>query len=533
MSPVRALTVAVCVVVLAGVLAPVAAGVAPTDPVQHSGSDPDPHLGFGAAVYEEQAGDVVSIDTTVPNGSTVSLAVAGPAYDSRIRVVDADADGHVVVRLNTFLAGWQAGERSAYEATGTDRVVRVSRVSPRRTVPLATGPYALRLTGSVDDTATLDLTAATFDVAAPYPAPADVRPTGPAGVRALSTPNWTVAAGDWAVVTFHASGLSGVARLDDPPAENLVYATASSPGVAARHVVRHDLATNGSPATLTLDYDAGDGNVPDGLVGVSPATLDVGYDTDGDGRTDVDLGSSITRTTVRRSGVLSIAFADAPATSPGDDLVVELPVTNPETTGTDRVALSVDGRRTVGTVEYGLAGSGALGNGLDLRVAPVSGGDTGRATTVLPAVHDVVLDERRDTLSVVFDTRALGEGAHATTLSLTPANPTVRTPRTLTTSVSVVERRARFVSPRPSFVADGTGLSVELSTTLAPGTELRLHVTPQSPPAVLQVYVLTVDANRTARVDVTPPVRAGGTDVRLVARANGSVVAGPRVGRHT
>jgi hypothetical protein len=152
---------------------------------------------------------------------------------------------------------------------------------------------------------------------------------------------------------------------------------------------------------------------------------------------------------------------------------------------------------------------------------------------VLPAVHDVVLDERRDTLSVVFDTRALGDGVHAATLSLTPANPTVETPRTLTTSVSVVERRARFVSPPPSFAADGAGLPVELSTTLAPGTELRLHVIPQSPPAVLQVYLLTVDPNRSAHVEVVPLIRSGGTDVRLVARANGSVVAGPRVGRVT
>jgi hypothetical protein len=521
MSTGRTLAVTVCVLVLAGVLVPAPVAAAPTD------------LGFEAAVYEEQAGDVVSIDTTVPNGSTVSLAVAGPAYDSRIRVVDVDGDGHVVVRLNTFLAGWQAVERRAYAAAGPDRVARVSRLSPRRAVPLATGPYALRLTGAVDDTATLDLTTATFDVAAPYPAPADARPAGPAGVRALSTPNWTVATGDWAVVTFHASGLGGVARLDEPPAANLVYATVSSPGTAARHVVRHDLATNGSLATLTLDYDAGDGNVPHDLVGVSPATLAVGYDTDDDGRTEVDLGSSITRVSVRRSGVLSVAFADAPAAGSGDVLVVELPVTNPETTGTDRVALSVDGRRTVGTVEYGLAGSGALGNGLDLRVAPVPGGDTARAAAVLPTVHDVVLDERRDTLSVVFDTRALGKGVHAATLSLMPTYPTVSTPRTLTTSFSVVDRRARFVSPPPSFVAEGAALPVELSTTLAPGTELRLHVTPQSPPAVLQVYVLTVDANRTTRVDVTLPVRPGGTDVRLVVRANGSVVAGPRVGRYT
>ena len=519
----RALVVAVCVAVLTALLAPAAAS-----PV---GAADTAATGFGAGVYEQQAGDVVQFDLSVPNGSTTTLTVNGPAYHARAVAVDVDGDGHVVVRLNTFLAGWRATERSAYEAAGVDRIAGVSRESPQRSAPLATGPYALRLSGPVDDTAELELTAASFDAAVPYAVPADARPAGPADLRALAPPNRTVANGDWAVVTFHASGLGGVARPDDPPAANLVYATESAPGAASTHVVRHDVAVNGSPSTVALDYGAGDGGTPGGLAQVSEAALAVGYDTDGDGRVDVDVTPAIRHVTVPRSGTLSIALADAPPATAGDVLVVELPVRNPEVERADDVAVSVDGRRTVGTVEYGLAGSGALGNGLDLRLAPVSGGGSvGPAETVSPAIHEVVLDERRDTLSVVFDTRALDRGAHAATLSLTPANPTVSTPRSLTTTFTVVDRQVSFARPAPSFAVDGDAVSVAVETTLAPGSELTLHVTSQSSRSVLQVYVLTVDANRTAAVDVTLDARLADDEVRFVVRDDGAVVAGPRVG---
>ena len=519
----RPLVVAVCVAVLTALFAPVSAA-----PVGATDADA---TGFDAAVYEEQAGDVARFDLSVPNGSTTTLTIDGPAYRTRLDVVDADGDGRVVVRLNTFRAGWRTAERSAYEAVGRDRVASVTRESPRRSAPLATGPYALGLSGPVDDTARFDLTAATFDTAVPYAVPEDAHPAGPADLRDLDAPNGTVAAGDWAVVTFHAGGLAGVARTDDAPARNLVYATDSAPGADTTHVVRHDIAVNGSPSTVTLDYGAGDGGVPGGLARVSGTTLDVGYDTDGDGATDVDIAPAIAHVTVPRSGTVSIAFADAPAADAGDDLVLELPVTNPETTGADDVALSVDGRRTVGTVEYGLAGSGALGNGLDLRLAPIDGGSAGPSTPVSPTVHEVFIDERRDTLSVVFDTRALDRGPHAATLSLTPAHPTVSTPRSLAATFTVVDRRTSFVRPSSSFtVADGT-VPVALTTTLAPGSELTLHASSRSTPSVLQVYVLRVDANRTAGVDVRLAPRLAGDEVRLVVRENGTVVAGPQVGR--
>jgi hypothetical protein len=523
MNPSRLVVVAVCAALVASTLAGVTA--VPTVAAPSAS-------GFGTPAYEEQAGDVARFDLSVPNGSTATLTVNGPAYHARAVVVDADDDGHVVVRLNTFLAGWRATEGQAYEAAGVDRVAGVDRLSTRRSAPLATGPYALRLTGPVDDRARLELTAATFDAAVPYAVPADAHPADVGDVRALTTPNRTVAAGDWAVVTFHASGLGGVARVDDAPVTNLVYATESEPGVESTHVVRHTLAANGSPSTMALDYDAGDGGVPAALSRVSGATIEIGYDTDGDGVVDVDLAPSVAHVTVPRSGRVLVSLADAPSATAGDDLVLELPATNPDATGVDRVSLAVDGRRTVGTVEYGAVGSGALGNGLDLRVAPVDAdGTVGPARTVSPAIHEVFLDERTDTLSVVFDTRALARDTYAATLALTPANPTVDSPRTLTTTFSVVERRLSFVRPGPSFVADGGTVSVAVASTLAPGTDLRLHVTSRSEPDVLQVYVLTVGETRRADVDVVVTDRLVGERLHLVLRDDGAVVAGPRSGR--
>jgi hypothetical protein len=523
MNASRLVVVAVCAALVASTLVGVTAVPTVAAP---------PASGFGASAYEEQAGDVARFDLSVPNGSTATLTVNGPAYHVRAVVVDVDDDGHVAVRLNTFLAGWRATEEEAYEAAGVDRVVGVDRLSTRRSAPLATGPYALRLAGPVGDRARLELTAAAFDAAIPYVVPADAHPADVDDVRALTTPNRTVAAGDWAVVTFHASGLGGVARVDDAPVTNLVYATESEPGMESTHVVRHPLPANGSPSTVALDYDAGDGAVPGALSRVSRETIGVGYDIDGDGVVDVDLDSAVAHVTVPRSGRLLVSLADAPSATAGDDLVLELPATNPDVTGTDRVSLAVDGRRTVGTVAYGLAGSGALGNGLDLRVAPVDAdGTIGPARTVSPAVHEVFLDEGTDTLSVVFDTRALSHGTHAATLALTPAHPTVSTPRTLSTTFSVVERRLSFVRPGPSFVAGGRTVSVAVASTLAPGTDLRLHVTSRSEPDVIQVYVLTVDATRRASVDVVVTDRLVGERLHLVIRDDGSVVAGPRSGR--
>ena len=522
MHPPRGLVVAVCATLLVSVLSvatvPLAAAA--------------PGTGFGADAYEQQAGDVVALDLSVPSGSTVSLAVAGPAYDVEATVVDVDGDGFVVVRLNTFAAGWRSTERVAYEAVGADRVAHVVRASPRRAVPLATGPYALELRGPIADRARLDLEAATFEAAVPRVAPRDAHPADSADVAALSPPNGTVAEGDWAVVTFHASGLGGVARLDEAPVTNLVYATESAANAESTHIVRHTLAANGSLSALTLDYDAGDGGIPDGLAGVSRATLDVGYDRDGDGAVDVDLTSAVSHVTLPRAGQVLVSFADAPPAVAGETLVVQLPVTNPDGRGGDAVALTVDGRRTNGTLEYGLAGSGALGNGLDLRLTPVApDGRVGAARAVSPAVHEVFVDDTRDTLSVVFDTAVLGRGTYAATLALTPSNPRVSTPQTLTTTFSVVERRVTLDRPAPSFVVDGSRVPVQVDTTLAPGSELTLHVSSESTPGVLQVYVLTVGPDRTASVDVTLTDRLAGAEVRVVLRDDGHVVAGPHVGR--
>jgi hypothetical protein len=492
-----------------------------------------PGGGFGAETYDQQAGDVVAVDLSVPAGSTSTLSVAGPAYRAEATVVDVDDDGLVVVRLNTFTAGWLSTERTAYDAVDADRVAHVVRESPRRSAPLATGPYTLELRGPVEDRARLDLAAATFDAAVPAVAPRDAHPAGPADVATL-TPNGTVAAGDWAVVTFHASGLGGVARVDDAPASNLVYATESAPGTQSTHVVRHPLASNGTPTTVTLDYDAGDGGVPSDLVGVTRETLTVGYDRDGDGVVDVDLAPAVSRVTLPREGHIAVSFVDAPPAAAGDTLVVRLPVTNPDHSGADAVAVTVDGRRTVGEVEYGLVGSGALGNGLDLRLASHrAAGDVDDTRPVSPAVHEVFVDDTGDTLSVVFDTRVLERGTYAATLSLTPANPRVSTVRTLTTTFTVVERRTTLVSPSSSFGVGASTVPVEVATTLAPGTELTLHVSSTSTSNVLQVYVLTVDVDRTAAVDVTLSERLVDEEVRFVVREDGRPVAGPHVGRPT
>lgn len=518
----RSLVAVVCATLLVSVLS-----LAATPPVSAA-----PGTGFGADTYEQQAGDVVHLDLSVPIGSTVSLAVDGPGYSTGVTVVDVDGDGLVVVRLNTFTAGWQATERVAYDAVGTDRVAHVVRESPRRTAPLATGPYALELRGPVEDRARLDLESAAFESAVPYAVPRGAHPAGPEDLATLTAPNATVAAGDWAVVTFHASGVGGVARLDDPPVTNLIYATESAVNAESTHVVRHTLTTDGPVSTLTLDYDAGDGGVPSELAGVSRATLGVGYDRDGDGIVDVDLTDAVSHVTLPRAGQVAVSLAETPPASAGDTLVLRLPVINPSRDGADTVSLTVDEERTVGTVEYGLAGSGALGNGLDLRLAPVTpDGRVGDSRPVSPVVHEVIADGTRDTLSVVFDTATLDRGTYAATLSLTPANPRVSTPRSLTTTFTAVDRRVTLVRPASSFVVDTPTVPVDVTTTLAPGTELTLHVSSEATPSVLQVYVLTVGPDRTASVEVTLSERLTGREIHLTVRDDGQPVAGPHVGR--
>lgn len=527
MPTVRTFTAVFAVLVVLASAAPAAAG-----PV----TDRPDGEGFDRSVYRDQTGDTVPLRLSVPAGERATLEIDGPGYAAETTLVDADGDGAVRVEFNSYEAGWRADERAAFRAVGADRLTATVRDTDRRDAPIASGRYRLTLDApGRSGGALLLLSAPAFRFARSHAVPADAWPGSLARLRALAAgeDEEAVAAGDWAVFAFRADGLSGMARVDDPPVENLVWAADARTGAPSRHTVRHELTrpvTNLS--AVSVDYAAGDGGTPAGLS--APTDVAVGVDSDDDGRTERELAALAT--TVPRNGTLRIPLADAPDVAAGETLVVRYDVRNPRMPGADAVALWLDERMVErGDVEYGLAGDGSLGNGLDFRVDAVVGDRTVPVT--LPA-HEYVLDRERDTLYAVVDARGLDEPAvrYRATLRLDGANPYVETPQRLTTRFAVVEPRTSFTRPDATTEAFGVGTErVAVSTSLAPGTELTARVTTRAPgpgrPDFLAMYDVTLDRNRTGVVEIRLPERLRGRTVSVELLDDGEPLAPPLVGR--
>ncbi|WP_251342625.1 BGTF surface domain-containing protein [Haloplanus halophilus] len=490
-------------------------------------------LQFESAVTTEQRGDLARLSMQVGDRDRVTLMVRAPDgnYDARIRAVDANDDGHVTVTLDTFQAGWTADESAAYAVESGDRLTSVRRRTDRLAGPLPTGRYNLVAVAGGDSTsASLVVNPGRIGSATAATVPRDRLEPGAASA-VPGTPRFEtgrVATGDHAVVAVNASGLGGVLSSTQPPGENLVYPTDSTPGASTTHTVSVDADRTVTPDSITVEY--GD-TAPQSLERFDAERVrHLGVDRDGDGIVETDLRPAIAGVdATERSLTLRL---DTEATMAANEtLLLRYRATNPGEAGTYGVRATVgETVETDGRVVYGMAGRGTLGYGIDLGLA--ADGDR----TVVDPLAAVEYHYDGDRLYALVNTTGLTAGERYTVgLIRWGASPLGTETRAAATSVTITERRATLVDPAPEdpFVVASGERTVRVETTLAPTTEVVVEVSGSAPNSFLFRQSTRVDADR--RLSATFDLPAAETrqsitvrivdDGRVVGQARGEVRA--------
>jgi hypothetical protein len=485
----------------------------------------DEGLRFADAVTTDQRGDVVRLPVRIGDRRYVALTVQSPdgAYDTRVRAIDADDDGRVVVTIDTFRAGWAADESTAYAAGAGDRVTAVDRRTRRLDGPLPAQRYNLiAAAGETSTSASLVLETGRVGEATTATIPAD-RPDDAATMpEAPRFETDRIAVGDHAVVAFNVSGIGGVLASTTPPGANLVYPIDSAPGATTTHTVRVDADRRTAATAITVRY--ADGGAPDDLDRFDADRIRaLGVDADGDGIVDTDLRSAIETVETGSAGTAVTIRLDDPVTvGAGDSLLVEYRATNPSATGTYDVHASLgDEVETTGRVVYGLAGRGTLGYGLDLRFVA-----DGEETVVAPlaAVDYHYADDR---LYVLANTSTLSVGEqYSVGLIRWGVSPLGDETRATGAPLRVTERRATLVAPTPAdpFTVTGGKTTVRAETTVAPTTEVVVAVTGDAPNSFLFQQTTRVDTDRTITATFDLPSTADRQSITVRIVDNGTVL---------
>lgn len=185
----RAAVAAAVLLLVAPAAAPALAAAAGPEPSTRAGS-----ASFAADSFAEDRGDVARVEVHLSGTSLATVAVGAQnrsaGYRATVRLRDADGDGRVSLRVNTFLAGRSTGD--AYAAAGDDGATLVAGTGGpggnRSDGVLPAGRYALAVAGGTDapalgagsettsgvppdDEATLRLTAAGTDLLRVWAAP--------------------------------------------------------------------------------------------------------------------------------------------------------------------------------------------------------------------------------------------------------------------------------------------------------------------------------------------------------------------------
>lgn len=456
----------------------------------------DATVTFDAETYSATRGAIVPLTISLGNAQsgTVTLTETTGAYVATVTVVDANKDGTVRLELDTFAAG-SANDFHAYRVTDGDQLVSVTRLTPARTHPLPAGTYTLvAVAGESQDDATLTLSPFSLGSVAVETVPRVDSPFGE--TRTVSD---TIASGDWVILRFDAPGLSGVVDTDRPPVSALVYADPSTPRARSRHTVRVpvDDALHGVPLrSLVVDYE-GDTEARLRQLTAGADVGIVGVDHDSDGTLDTDLTETLISVSTHSNGRYRFQFDGEYYLAPGDELVVQYELHNPDTTGSNPVAVRInDATELVGVATYGPAGQGTLGNGVTLDLVRVMD-DEAIPVSLANAQYRVNLETAE--LVVAAPAPALAEGEtsaeYVATLALSPDSVYADDVDDSTVARYTVVPRTASVDG----VSDGT-LSVDQrqqrlsgSTTVAPGSRLVIYAARYDEPgSFIQARLVTV-----------------------------------------
>ena len=454
-------------------------------------------VGFGEATVVAAQGDVATVDLRVRNTESADLRVraADQSYRADIEVRDGDGDGRIRVRLDTF-RGFDADTTvDVSTANPADDAELVSETTDQSGRVFADGRYNLiASTESTSIAAVLRLTPPTADGNAtravapqtPLPASSTERPqdaaasdTPAATTDASSTDGvTTVARGDHARSTFAVSGLGGI--LERPaPGDDLVAAVDASPSARTTHRLRTTPTESVRMRSLTIAY-GGSEAIPTDIYRLSRGDIEtLGIDTTGDGSVDRSVTFAVGNIRTSTDGTVTLAFDRAITLDPSDTLLASYAVTNPETTGTEPVSVTVAGASVshteTGVVRYGPPGQGSLGHGVDLRLVPT--GATADAERIAPlAGLESAYDPARGAVVVDTNTSRLEPGTYAVELSVGSAAPSVLPKPTMRETIRVVEPSVTFTNRS---VSDDPLFTASADTNLAPGNTVVVRVDAQ------------------------------------------------------
>ncbi|PSP82226.1 hypothetical protein BRC83_10140 [Halobacteriales archaeon QS_1_68_17] len=487
------------------------------------------HAEIVPSVIRENQDDVVEIPMVVPEGSEGTLTLARGSYEQSVGFRDVNGDGRVTVTVNTFVANQVLSSGSGYRAADPDAVTEVRAQS---TEPMATGNYEIRLSlsGTEQDVALVRLMPSRFNDVRTRAAPNGITVDSVKEVEFSASVPGRVARDDTVILEFHAEGIAGVGGFDDPPGRELIYANTSMPSASATHTIQlpgpeadgdGDERGNASFSSVRIDYDNGDGGVPNKLTNVKLRGL--GVDADGDGR--IDRPVRVERRSVTRSGRLALELTDEQSLAESETLLIRYSgVKNPGTTGTDAVSVSAGDHRVEGTVTYGRAGLGQFGNALSVDVTCADSQDP---TAPMPFEH--VVSPGDDRLYLVFSTSVCAEeAAEDARLDVTLRKdrlrngvPTGQTKR-LSTSVRLVESNATLELSEGRTTLEARTQTLEGQTTLAPGSRMTIRVrSADEPSPQLVEYSGVVNENGAFRTRVDFSAFRSGSTVEVVPVANG------------
>lgn len=493
-------------------------------------------VGFGDTQAEVAQGDVATISVQLQNTDTATLQIASAdqEYTAVLRVDDRDGDGTVGVRFNTFRAASDVPEDALETATAADDVDVIRASYDEESSVLDVGRYNLILsTTDIRIASQLSLVApgnVTGSTATVVPADTPLPASDSFDTNRSSGENGTIAAaaGDSYRASFGVRGVGGIVA-GDAPAHNLVFPTNSTPGVKTMHSVSTSPNTTIELQSVTLDYRTDESIPARGIYRLSKSSIEVlGVDTTGDGYVDRSALATVQSVKTTSSGQLTLTFDRTVTVEANETFLMSYPARNPDTTDPQAVSVTLKGDETThrerGHVQYGPAGQGTLGYGVDLRIDSAS--RDGPPTDPLAAVT-TVYDSTTESLVADADTTALERGEHTVRLSVGNAAPEPVPRANLTERMVVVEPTAEFTQLSMS---NASRLTVAVETNLAPENSLIIPVrAQQSDEGIrrLSNCVATVGPDRTSGCDFDFERSPADLNINVSVRHDGAVIAGP------
>ncbi|MFC4549219.1 MULTISPECIES: BGTF surface domain-containing protein [Halorussus] len=193
------------------VVSPVSAAVTARATIQVREAGPQ-SANLAQSVVSEQQGDNATFTVDLQNTQNATLTVGSQDvnYLAQVGVRDADGDGQVTLRLNTYVAGRNVAPNGGFTAVGEDRITSYTLQTDPLQTPLDTGQYPVTvlLDGETADVGSLVLSEPSIGSAQVWTAPDAAQPTDENLLDVVSQSS-TVAREDWAIVQVEASGLYG------------------------------------------------------------------------------------------------------------------------------------------------------------------------------------------------------------------------------------------------------------------------------------------------------------------------------------